>query len=143
VNLSMDAQFSDALLTDLDADAQDDLVWIEEDGTLGARLFSGGAFATAANGITTTVASGSQMPGGTDFKSVAAGAFYGAGTTIVVSEGAMMAEYNTLWNFSSNNWQLSTEGFECIGGAMQVIDWNADGNDDLIGTESNGACLAT
>ena len=143
VNLSMDAQFSDALLTDLDADAQDDLVWIEEDGTLGARLFSGGAFATAANGITTTVASGSQMPGGTDFKSVAAGAFYGAGTTIVVSEGAMMTEYNTLWNFSSNNWQLSTEEFECIGGAMQVIDWNADGNDDLIGTESNGACLAT
>ncbi|MEE2811422.1 MAG: VCBS repeat-containing protein [Candidatus Thermoplasmatota archaeon] len=140
-NLTMGSQFSDAILVDLDGDSQDDVATIDIDGTLSAYLFSAGSFSGTA--ITTSVPSGNQMPGSMDFASLAAGEFFGTNTSIAISEAGMMANYNTLWNFTNNNWDLSTQNFECIGGMIQVTDWNADGYDDLIGTTTNGGCMAT
>jgi len=140
VNLTMNAKFVDALLADLDGDGQDDIVTLDADGTLGMHSFNAGGYATA---ITATVSSGSQMPGAENFANIAAGAFFGNGTMIAVAEEDMMTDFNTLWNFSNNNWVVSTQDFECTGGPLQAFDWNGDGVDDLMGPTPSGGCLAT
>ncbi|MDP6906752.1 MAG: VCBS repeat-containing protein [Candidatus Thalassarchaeaceae archaeon] len=141
VNLTMDSLFADAILADIDSDGQDDLVSIDADGELNSRIFSAGAFGPT--GTPATINSGTSVPGMNSFRSLAAGQFFGTGLTIVVSEEDMTTNYNTLWNFSANTWIVSTQSFECMGGAMQVMDWNLDGFDDIIGTSLTGGCMAT
>ena len=141
VNISLDPKFEDAVLADLDGDGQADLVTLDADGRMGLRGFSGGAFASTA--ITTTVSSGSQIPMTENFAALAVGSFYGSGPMIAVAEDDMMADYNTLWNFSAGSWQVSTSDFECTGGPMTIFDWDADGVDDILGPTASGGCLAT
>ena len=143
VNITMDQNFVDAMLADLDSDGQDDLVYIHNDGDLNSRIFSGGVF--GASGTATTVTSGDSMTGTTNFKSIAAGQFYGSGLTIVTSEEGMIDNYNTLWNFSAStsSWIAVQESFDCMGGFMQTLDWNTDGFEDIIGSSITGGCMAT
>ena len=139
-NITMNEKFEDALLADLDGDGQDDLVFIDADGTLGMRSFSGGVYTTA---VTATVNSGNQMPGVENFIHVGAASFYGNNQTIVVGEADVMTSYNTLWNFSNNNWLATTQSFQCTSGPFEMIDWNADGYQDVMGPSLSGACLAS
>ena len=139
-NVTMNEKFMDALLADMDGDGQDDLVSIDADGTLGMRSFSGGVYTSA---ITATVTSGNQIPGLENFVHVGIGSFYGGNQTVVVGETDMMTSYNTLWNFSSNSWFASMQDFECSSGPFAIMDWNADGYQDIMGPTSSAACTAT
>ena len=139
-NVSMNEKFESAILADMDGDNQDDLVSIDADGTLGVRLFSSGSYTTA---ITETVSSGNQVPGLENFRHVEIGQFYGTNGTIVVGEEDMMTSYNTLWNFSSNNWIASLQQFECSSGPFEIFDWNGDGFEDLMGPSTTASCLAS
>ena len=139
-NVSMSEKFEDAVLADLDGDSQADLISIDADGTLGFRSFSAGTYSTA---TTATVPSGNQMTGFENFAHVDVGTFYGTNLSVVVGEDDMMTSYNTLWNFSANNWMVSLDEFECSAGPFEVFDWNVDGFDDLMGPTSTAACTAT
>ena len=139
-NISMNEKFQDAVLADMDGDGQDDLVFIDADGTLGMRAFSGGSYTTA---VTETVQSGNQMPGMENFVHIGVGSFYGTNQTIVIGEEDMMTSYNTLWNFSGNNWVGDMQEFECTSGPFEIFDWNGDGIHDLMGPSSTNACTAT
>ena len=140
MNVTMNEKFEDALLADLDGDGQDDLVFIDADGTLGVRTFSGGSYT---NAITATVSSGNQIPGLENFVHIGIGSFYGANQTVIVGETDMMTSYNTLWNFSSNSWFASMQDFECSSGPFEIFDWNSDGYQDLMGPNPTAACMAT
>ncbi|MEE2759094.1 MAG: hypothetical protein VYA86_03840 [Candidatus Thermoplasmatota archaeon] len=139
-NVSMSEKFEDAVLADLDGDSQDDLISIDADGTLAFRAFSAGSFSTP---VTVTVPSGNQMTGFENFVHVDIGTFYGNNISVVVGENDMMTAYNTLWNFTANNWVVSMDEFECSAGPFEVFDWNSDGFDDIMGSTTNGACTAT
>ncbi len=139
-NITMNEKFEDALLADMDGDGQDDLIFIDADGTLGMRSFSGGVYTSA---VTTTVNSGNQVPGVENFIHVGIGSFYGNNQTIIVGETDVMSSYNTLWNFSSNNWFATMQSFQCTSGPFELFDWNADGFEDLMGPTTSGACMAS
>ena len=87
------------------------------------RSFSGGVYTSA---LTTTVNSGNQVPGVENFIHVGIGSFYGNNQTIIVGETDVMTSYNTLWNFSSNNWFATMQSFQCTRGTYELFDWKAD-----------------
>jgi len=140
-NYSVGGEFADGTLADMDNDGQADWVYVNTTGHLGVRIFSGGSFIDA---VPTLVVSGSGMPQVT-LSSLAIGNFYGGSNkTIVVSESGV-SEYNTFYNYSSSSNQLmiSNENIVCMGGSMQVFDFNQDGRDDLLGPTTSGGCSAT
>lgn len=139
MNHSIGGQFADGTLSDMDADGQADWIYVNTTGDLGVNIFSGGSFTSA---VTTTVSSGSGMPQVT-LSSLAIGSFYGSGKSIAISEPGPTANYNKFYNYSSGQLVISDDNIECMGGAMQVFDFDQDGSDDLLGSTSSGGCSAT
>jgi hypothetical protein len=142
VNYSVGGEFGDGTLADMDNDGQADWVYVNTTGHLGVRIFSGGSFIPA---VTTMVESLSGTPQ-IILSSLAIGNFYGGSNkTIAVSEPGAMSGYNTFYNYSSSLSQLmiTNDNIECMGGAMQVFDFNQDGRDDLLGPTISGGCSAT